>query len=375
MNLSFFSITKEQTNITKGIAMIIIVLHNYLHWFFDIGENEFKFNPDNIWGLFSFIGSDYKSTFSCLISYFGFYALECFIFLSGFGLVKQSLKKGEIPYFKYLLPKITKLYTLLIVGFISYFCIISFIAKPGLSFKLVVSTFLMYNNFSFDTIFSIVGPWWYFSLILQLYILYPLLYKVLLKYKEKGAIALVILSYVFIFLLSPLANRYNFPIYGNFLGHLPEFILGMSIAMFKEIRITWKIYIFAFFTFALSNFYITFSPFRFLSATILMLGLIYPIINMRNSALRRGLTYVGSISMFIFIINGPLRIYTHFYITDKPYIIQFLISLFHLAIVIADAALISFMYNKTFEQINRLLSIVKESITHLNWKTIFKTFF
>jgi hypothetical protein len=42
--MNFFNLKKEQTLIIKGIGILMIVLHNFLHWRSDVGENEMSYS-------------------------------------------------------------------------------------------------------------------------------------------------------------------------------------------------------------------------------------------------------------------------------------------------------------------------------------------
>lgn len=352
MNISLYKLSKDQTNIIKGVAMVCLVLHNFLHLTNDIGENELDFNPDRIFVLFDAIKNVRTMIFNGSFSYFGFYALELFLFLSGFGLTKQYFKhkSQNKSYLSYLFPRLIKLYSLLIFGiillFFSYLCFKDVNLKMFLD--LTVSTLLMYNNFSYDRIFMYIGPWWYFGLTIQLYLIFPLLYKILDKFKEKGFVIVLLVSYFLIFILSPITYKLGIPIFGNFLGHVPEFVLGISFAMYPRFNLNGKIVLSAFVVFVLSCFFKYFYPFTFLSATVLLLAITYPLINPRlNPLLKKALISLGSISMFMFLINGPLRDVTlPFFGYGHPLKILFG-SLVHLVFVIIVSYIISFIYNKT----------------------------
>lgn len=352
MSVSFYSISKEQKDVIKGIAMVFIVLHNFLHWTNAVGENEMSFDPNRIYNLFEFIGGDVTRLFNGLFSYFGFYFLELFIFISGYGLAKYSINSTTPMYKKYIIPRIIKLYALLIFGIIVYFFLFYRAFDMEWFTAFVTSSLLMYNNLSFYRIFMFIGPWWYFSLIFQLYILFPLLYKALDRYKEKGFFVLIALSYVLIFLLTPIASKWDVPIYGNFLGHLPEFLLGMGCVMFERLKFTWKVMIPAMVVFILSNFLEFFFPFSFLSATILMLWFFHAIINMPSNRVMRAFKLLGVISMFMFLINGPLRLYTMPYLARGEPLQVLLGSFIHLTIVIMVSYMLSLLYYKTVEPLS-----------------------
>lgn len=348
MRLSFSDLDKDQTNIIKGGAMLFIVLHNFIHLTNSIGENEMSFDPNRIYTLFDTIYNLKSMLFNGVISYFGFYFLELFIFISGYGLAKQYSKNKSISYFKYISQRLIKLYSLLLFGLVVYFILFFQFFDLKWFGAFAVSSLLMYNNFSFDTLFLYVGPWWYFSLIVQLYLLFPLLYKLIDKHKEKGLFVLIACSYLIMFLLYPTLTRMNIPMYGNFLGHLPEFLLGIGCAMFPRFSFNLKFIFSIIVLFVLSNFFEVFFPFSFLTATILLLCLFYPVINYASDWIKKPLVFLGGISMFMFIINGPLRAFTMPYFTYHSPLYILYGSLIHLVIVIIVSYIMSLLYKRLF---------------------------
>lgn len=353
MRLSFSDLNKDQTNVIKGGAMLLIVLHNFIHMTNHIGENEMSFDPNRIYILFDTIYNLKSMLFNGVISYFGFYFLELFIFISGYGLAKQYNKKKSISDLQYISVRLVKLYSLLLFGLVVYFVLFYQFFDLKWFGSFAISSLLMYNNFSFETIFLYVGPWWYFSLIVQLYLLFPLLYKFVDKYKEKGLLILIAVSYLAMYLLYPTSNRMNIPMYGNFLGHLPEFLLGMGLAMFPRLSFNLKLVFSVTILFVLSNFFELFFPFSFLTATVLLLCLFYPVINYAPDWIKKPLAFLGGISMFMFLINGPLRRFTLPYFDYHSPLYILYGSLIHLMLVIIVAYIMSLLYNRLVDPLTQ----------------------
>lgn len=365
MNISLYNLSKAQTTVLKGISMIIIVLHNFIHATNVIGENEFDFNPDRIIRFLVAIKHNAFMLINGSLSYLGIFALEIFIFASAYGLVKQFLKNKPSSYWKYLLPKIIKIYGLIICGLICYALFLFPIGETNFDafMNIAQSVLLLYNNFSSNTLFSVphAGPWWYFSFIVQLYILFPLLFFFLDKYKKRGFLCMLIFSYVLIYVLSPIAEQHNFPIYANFIGHLPEFIIGMGFAFFKEFRINYKIIVPILILFILSNFFEFAFPFSFACATVLLFYFLYPIYNKTDISkpVYKALFFVGNISMFMFILNALFRAYLGDYAFGKDQYIIFLWALIHLSCTMFVSYIVSIIYNKTFTKpLNKLIKFV-----------------
>lgn len=357
MNISLYSLNKNQSNVLKAVAILCIVMHNYLHMTNSIGENEMQFDPNRIFNLFQWMVSVPTISINALFTYFGFFTVYIFVFLSGYGLTKKFMQDDTVSYQKYIVPRLVKIYSLLIFGIVIY--LLLFFNRLTLDWFLefAISSLLLINNFSYDRCFSFVGPWWYFALTIQFYFVFPFLYRILKRYKMKGFIALFILSYVLIYLLYPITERFNFPLFANLPGHLPIFLFGMAIAMFKEITLNWKIVLPAAIVFISSNFSAAFYPLGFLSATILLLCACYPLINLSDKSIWiKVLLFVGNMSMIMFVFNGPLRTYTMPLFSGSPLYI-FLGSTVHLCVVIVFSYIMYLIYKLIAKLVRKLFDI------------------
>lgn len=344
--MNIYNLSKDQINILKGIAITLIVFHNFLHWTNSIGENEMSYDPNRIFVLFNTIKGDFTITLNALFSYFGHYGVQLFIFTSAYGLTKQFAKKENDSYLSYLVPRLSKLYGLLIFGLIIYGILFFHELTLNEFIPFAVSSLLMYNNFSFDTLFPQIAPWWYFGLAFQLYIIFPFLYRFVNRYKEKGFVLSIIISYILIYALHGILKQHNIPMFGNFIGHLPEFLLGIGLALYKKFDLNWKIILPTFALFILSNFSRYFFPLSFLTITILLLMLFYPIYSKPTAKVNKLILFIGNISMFMFLINGPLRPLTMHYMPRNNEIYIFLTSVLHFCIVIVVSYIMSLVYNK-----------------------------
>lgn len=366
MRFSFSHITKDQSSIIKAIAIIMIVLHNFLHWSNNIGENELDLDPNKINLFISSIYNSPLMIFNSIFSYFGHYGVQLFIFISGYGLAKQYSQKSKISYYNYIVPKLVKIYSLLIFGIIVYFLLFFYSMDMHYAISFVSSTLLMFNNLYSSRIFRFVGPWWYFSLAIQLYLIFPFLYKFINRKENTSRYFVIslIVTYIVIYLLFPTTQKYNIPIFGNFIGHLPEFLLGIFLAISPKTILSWKVILPTLFIFVLSNKIIYLFPFSFLCITILLLVICYYIYTYSKIFILKLLLFIGSISMMIFVINGPLRYIsipilegTSFldgplkfiktpYFEGIPPLVILGFSFLHLAFVIIVSFILQKIYNK-----------------------------
>lgn len=86
--------TRDDTNVIKGVAILSIILHNLLHWISPSpGENEFDFYRDRVNNFIDGIINCPLESINLIISYFGHYGVQLFVFVSGMGLAYSMCKK------------------------------------------------------------------------------------------------------------------------------------------------------------------------------------------------------------------------------------------------------------------------------------------
>ena len=170
-------LSRAECTALRGIAILGIMLHNYCHWLrLAVKENEYTFSAANNDRLLDVLAHPDWNLPVHLLSYFGHYGVPVFLFLSGFGLVMKyeksldSVKVGVGYHF-------LKLFRMMIVGYV-LFIIVDFMTPGPHHYRLldVVAQLLMFNNLlpQPDKIIW-PGPFWFFGLMLQLYIVYQLL--------------------------------------------------------------------------------------------------------------------------------------------------------------------------------------------------------
>lgn len=234
-------LTKSDNHLLKGIAILSIMLHNLLHLLPGaVAENEFTFSARNIQRvLFEFHHSqEVWRMIASVFSHFGHYGVPIFLFLSGFGLVMKYEKSPvQAPStLLFLWQHMKKLWGLMIPGFVvALFFLIdwhTFILSFGKSNPWLTLAFLG-NFFEFDTL--IYGPWWFFSLMLQFYVLYRCVF-----YQWRSAILLwIIVGLSLLAMWFAYESNIHLEISDSSLlryfrvsalGHLLPFALGISAA-------------------------------------------------------------------------------------------------------------------------------------------------
>lgn len=238
---------KKECSALRGIAIMFIMLHNYCHWLpFAVPENEFSFDVGKYIQFWNAISWD-----TIIIQFFSFWGhlgVSVFVFLSGYGLVLKY-DKTNIDWKSFIVKHYKKLCIPMILGFITYY-IISFIINYPTNQDL--STIIPIKRFVAQTTLIInflpnphrliePGPYWYFGLTMQLYLIY-----LLLLYKRSINTITVIALCVFFFSMF-LENNPKLLISTKyiFIGWLFPFVYGIMMGrktiVVPSIRLTYLI--------------------------------------------------------------------------------------------------------------------------------------
>ena len=229
----------QQTNIAKGVALLLLLWH---HLFYN--------NPDN-YELYNSVFVINGVPVECLLSNLCKVCVAIFLILSGYGLFKSydsyctklsENRGGTISLadtFRYLKNRLIKLYS-------DYWFIFIIFVPMGLLFgrsflyyygKYPLNYFadffgvsyLFHNNLNY----TFNATWWYMSICIVYYMLFPIIYKCFKKYAE----AILMFSFLLIFI----------PIdYAQLTTWLFPFVIGMYFAkynLFEKISLLLNNYI------------------------------------------------------------------------------------------------------------------------------------
>lgn len=186
----------RDTNICKGIAIVFMVLHHLIACFYNSFDLSWYISTaiDKFGGtsLYVFLPILFLSTA-------GKVCVSLLSILSGYGITKKYIKFGgrDIKFdIKYVLSRIIKFYSIYIPVFVFLF-IYNFIFEWNCSFKNIVMyycgsdnifNFIMYFIFDIFGLYiltktnSIIQTWYVFAIMIY-YVLFPLLYRLVEKYK------------------------------------------------------------------------------------------------------------------------------------------------------------------------------------------------
>ena len=307
----------------KGIAILGIMLHNYSHWLKDIvRENEYTWQQWKCDKLLALIQQPDEFLPMHLLSFFGHYGVPVFLFLSGFGLV-MKYEQGSLPevgIWRFVRYNYLKLFRIFIVGFVLFVMLDTI--TPGMhryEASEVVAMLGMYANFLVHPSQVVwPGPYWYFSVTLQLYIFYRLVFY---QWRHWSVVVVLIAacwiwqSYCHDDMEMLERLRYNF------VGGMLPFGLGVLVARYKSwvtqpvlMALVLILSVLLIFFFSVFNFHTwLWVPALIVVGTIAMVKLI-------PKQVMPYVVWLGSISAAIFVMHPLVRkIFVRPYVQDDQY--------------------------------------------------------
>lgn len=296
----------------KGIGLIMIMLHNYFHIIPPIsGQNEFTFHEDAFYNFLRVIATNPFDFIRQVFSYLGHYGVTIFVFVSSYGLY-SSYKEKRISYAGFLKKRILKLYPTLLIVVLLLFIFISIyrgaFPEAGITKSLLLKLTLL-SNFIPGEALEVDGPLWFFSMIVQLYAVFPLLKFIVKKYGENSMLIVAFLMVITSLLLNTFLVKNDLSAYFLFIGQMPVFCLGIYFAAHPVIKIRNEILILAvaIFLFANANLYAWHFSFLAFAIIILSIFILVQSYVKLSTKIRSFLAYTGGISLSLFAVHGMMR--------------------------------------------------------------------
>jgi peptidoglycan/LPS O-acetylase OafA/YrhL len=191
------------------------------------------------------------------------------------------------------------------------------------------------SNFIPGELYNVNGPWWFLSLIVQFYLLFPLL---LWSEKRYGSKVLVLIALGALIMIAMLQPYVDISLTGTVLAHLPELCLGIYFATQKKVSMHYGVIALVALVFILSSFYPFFWYFSFSSVLLLMLVVGQLLFMKVNDWFKSKMLFLGTISMYIFYINGFMRSpWIENANAYKSWYVSLLLSLLFVVLVVAVA--------------------------------------
>ncbi len=366
-------LTRQQCTALKGVAIFMIFIHNMVHWFpGDVQENEYMFNLQNTLDFFSAIfhpGHNWPLQF---FSFLGHYGVPLFVFLSAYGLVKKyELSHRDTPApsrTKFIISHYFKLLLLIFIGMMTLFFAMLLIPVFDASGDLYPSKELILNshyiipsrwwpwqasmtiNFTDDDVSRLLlGPYWYFGFVLQLYIIY----RLFLFTRDHGSaharyapVAFAALCWLVMVAAQMIWGdaTLNFLRYNFFIGGLP-FALGLLAARYEQrlpcLSSRYWALILVVAAIAVPVMNLNFHLWLWAPIAVVAAGI--ALVKVAPRALMAAMTWMGGISMMLFVLHPVTRmVFYNINQTVHPYTL----TAIYIAISLPLAALYTSLYNK-----------------------------
>lgn len=309
--------SRTDTTFFKGIGILLIVTHNFFHVRKGFGiENEMEFKAENIHAFLGYLAAlDFDSGIAAIFSFLGHYGVQLFIFFSAYGLSVQYQRHRGTD-LEFIVHRLRKIYFLLAFGIVFYVAAAVLAPRQSVDWLLILrNTFLLgttISSFSMEWKYQMfAGPFWFFALIIQLYLLFPWLYRVSSGFVGRSVWVPFLVSYLLIYAGFLLGGPQGFSTFSTLIGHLPEVLLGVWLARsgtdgFARLdRLPW--HLLCILLFALSQLHPAFFPLGFLCITILLLSSVRWLQPRLGRWPTRFVLFCGEISMIMFVVNARVR--------------------------------------------------------------------
>ena len=294
----------------RGLAIIGIFLHNYCHWLgFAVKENEYTFTMSKASDLMQALAQPDLNLPIHLVSFFGHYGVPVFLFLSAYGLVMKYEKRGAlspkqtnvVPFLKH---HYVKLFKMMIVGFVA-FTMVDAITPGSHKYHVmdILGQMFMFNNMMPDPDHVIwPGPYWFFGLMMQLYIVYRLL---LWRKGDVYALLLIAVCWAMQAFCDPEGDTLNRVRY-NFMGGVLPFCAGLLYARHGK-QLTHGVRMTLMVISVVSVFFFSFNFQTWLWAPLFVCTASIGIVKLLPKTVNEWIAWVGTISAALFVLHPLTR--------------------------------------------------------------------
>ena len=168
-------ISGSESQAMRGVAILCIMFHNFLHLTLPTVENEFSFSELRTDTFVRSLSAQPAWALADIMSFLGWYGVAVFIFLSGYGLVRkyECGNQRDLPLWGFTKDRWLKLVKLMVVPMVVFAIIWSCFKGQIFPVEKLTQQLALIGNVAFPTSIQ-PGVYWFFGLIFQLYIIYRL---------------------------------------------------------------------------------------------------------------------------------------------------------------------------------------------------------
>jgi peptidoglycan/LPS O-acetylase OafA/YrhL len=221
-------------DISKGLAILWVVYFHFFRTYFENGEL-----PPADWTNFITGGVTILKTVWLQVSGLGFHAVGVFIILSGWALMQSTARRAEsggVAWRAWYRSRLLRLYPMYWVAHLVYL-VSPFVVRPEPVDGRIILSLLGLRFVNIEMNFYYLNPsWWYFGMLIQFYLLFPLLFWAARKLGPwTFLLAACAVGFLVRYLLLVVYPQNGMWIQGGFaICRLPEFALGMALGMWHS---------------------------------------------------------------------------------------------------------------------------------------------
>ena len=295
-------ISGSESQAMRGVAILCIMLHNFLHLTLPTVENEFSFSPSRVEVFTNSISNNPAWALADALSFLGWYGVAVFIFLSGYGLVrKYESTNRELPVWPFIKERWLKVVKLMLIPMLIFAIVWSLYKGKVFPIEMLLQQLTLIGNIVFPLSIS-PGVYWFFGLIFQLYIVYRLL---IYRRPKSFILSINIIALVAYTVMSIFCDEATIAaVRHNCIGWILPFSIGAMFArhdfskLFAHRWAMWLIVITSGAVLTLMNYHSTLLYFSPIVAIIASIAL---------AKLWRGGVWLGALSSYIFVMHPIVR--------------------------------------------------------------------
>ncbi|QTA79112.1 Acyltransferase [Desulfonema limicola] len=306
------TISKEYTQLYKGIGILLIVLHNFFHNIPPvIGENEFIFSLSFSLKYYDLLIQSPGEFIRIFFSFWGHYGVQLFVFLSAYGLGRHYAYQ-KLSFRPFILKRLNKIYLSFLICVCLYIVLgilkSIFTTEKVLYWDSILWKVLLISNFLPGQASKPVGAWWFIPFIFQFYLFFPIIFSLFKKFGSQSLLWIGFSSLFIEWRLNPYLINMDINLNYMVFGHLTVFCFGLFLSA-NTLKASNSLLISAFLIFAVGHFSSTIWLISDLSVTILLIVIFYIFFShlTKTSFLYRLIQFYGIISFPLFMVNGFLR--------------------------------------------------------------------
>ena len=168
-------ISGSESQAMRGVAILCIMFHNFLHLVLPTVENEFSYSKLRTEIFVDSLAAQPAWALADVMSFLGWYGVAVFIFLSGYGLVRkyECGNERDLPLWGFTKNRWLKLVKLMLIPMVTFAVVWSCFKGEIFPIEKLLQQLALVGNIAFPASIQ-PGVYWFFGLIFQLYVLYRL---------------------------------------------------------------------------------------------------------------------------------------------------------------------------------------------------------